>query len=778
MFCFTAAADEGADFFESHIRPVLAARCYACHSAKAPEAQGGFYADTKDGVRRGGKSGVPGVVPGKPEESLLIKVIQGTHRDLKMPPGKPLPPEQVRKFVDWVKMGAPDPRTGIAPVVDKPAYDWETERKHWAYQPLTNPPPPAITGHEWNRSAIDRFVKSRLDEKGLHVLPAASKRTLIRRVTFDLTGMAPTPEEADAFIADVSPKALEKVVERLLASPRYGEHWGRHWLDVVRYADTAGDASDYPVPEMYRYRNYVIRSMQQDKRFDQFLREQISGDLMPHKDDEDRAEKLAATGYIANSRRFGQADGEFYLTIDDTIENLGKAVLGLSTGCARCHDHKFDPIPTKDYYALTGIFKSTKYPWAGLEHHQYIDGFAAARAADQERIDKQQARMIEVYRVVKKGAGSDEKAPADERLKYLEASAALSRIRQGWPEIPMIYAVREGPPVNARVMVKGDPKTLGPEAKRGFLQILGGQTVPDDYKGSGRDLLAGWIADPKNPLTARVIVNRVWLWHFGRGLVNTPNDFGKRGDAPTHPELLDHLASRFIESGWSLKALHRDIILTRAYATASGHNEANAVKDSKNEFYWRFDRRRLSAEELRDSMLAVSGQLDPTPGGPHPFPARGGYVFTQHNPFVGEADTFASNRRSVYLMQQRFRPNPYLDLFDGPDANNAASARVGNTTALQALYMMNNPFVEAQAAEFAARVSVSEETGAARIRLAYRLLFARAPTPAETQGALGFLQRYKAEGGGPDTPAHDRSRAAWSGLMRVLFSGNEFFYVD
>jgi hypothetical protein len=310
-----------------------------------------LYADTKDGLLRGGKSGVPAVVPGKPDESLLIKAIRGAHKDLKMPPGKLLPAEQIEAFVEWVKMGAPDPRTGSAPMVTKAAYDWAAERKHWAYQPVRDSQPAAVTDPEWNRAAVDRFIKIKLDEKGLAPLGRATKRALLRRVTYDLTGMPPTPEEMDAFLADASPKALEKVVDRLLASPRYGEHWGRHWLDVVRYADTAGDASDYPVPEMYRYRNYVIRSIQADKPFDQFLREQIAGDLLPHKDEEDRAEKLTATGYIANSRRFGQAEGEFYLTVDDTVENLGKAVLGLSTGCARCHDHKFDPIPTKDYYS-------------------------------------------------------------------------------------------------------------------------------------------------------------------------------------------------------------------------------------------------------------------------------------------------------------------------------------------------------------------------------------------------------------------------------------------
>jgi hypothetical protein len=773
-----AAADEGTDYFENHIRPVLAARCYSCHSAKLKSPQGALYVDSREGLLRGGKSGAPAVVPGKPEESLLIKAIQGTHRELKMPPGQPLAPEQVEAFVQWVKMGAPDPRTGGAAIVEKASYEWDAERRHWAYQPVRDPAPPAVKPPEWSRTAVDRFVKAKLDEKGLRPMPVASRRALLRRITYDLTGMAPTPEEMAAFVADTTPDYLVKVVDRLLESPRYGEHWGRHWLDVVRYADTAGDAADFPVPEMYRYRNYVIRSIQQDKPFDYFLREQIAGDLLPHKNDEDRAEKLAATAYIANARRFGQADGEFYLTIDDTIDNLGKVMLGLSTGCARCHDHKFDPIPTKDYYALAGIFRSTKYAFAGLEHHQYLDGFAALRQEDQERLDSRQARMVESFKVVKKGDGKDEKSSPEQRVKYLEAASTLAQIRQNWPEVPMLYAVREGQPVNARLMVKGDPKTLGPEVPRGFLQVLGGQKVPPEYKGSGRDLLAQWVTDRDNPLTARVMVNRVWMWHFGRGLVNTPNDLGKRGEPPTHPALLDYLTSRFVESGWSLKSLHRQIVLTRAYATASDFDEANAMKDPKNESYWRYDRRRLSAEEIRDTILQVSGRLDPVPGGAHPFPPRASYVFTQHHPFVADIDKFGHNKRSVYLLQQRFRPNPYLDLFDGADANSSTAVRASNTTALQALYMMNNSFVEEQAGALASRVAMAEETPVARVRLAYGLLYGRTPTTAETALALKYLQNVRTELRGIQMAPDEHARSAWTGLMRVLLSSNEFIYVD
>jgi hypothetical protein len=762
-------AAEDIEFFESKIRPVLAARCYGCHSAKLKQAEGGLYLDSLEATRKGGRSGVPAVVPGKPQESLLIKVIQGTHKDLKMPPGKPLPKEQVADFVAWVEMGAPDPRTGGTVAVTKPAYDWEKEKQHWAYQPLRAVPPPAIADPAWNQNPIDRFLKAKLDEKQIRPLPRASKLALLRRATYDLTGLPPTPEQTAAFLADTTPQAFEKLIDRLLASPAYGEHWGRHWLDVVRYADTAGDASDYPVPEMFRFRNYVIRSLQQDKPFNEFLREQLAGDILPHQNEEDRRDKLIATGYLANARRFGQTDGEFYLTIDDTIDNLSKAALGLTVGCARCHDHKFDPIPTADYYALFGIFKSSKYAWAGLEHHQYLDGFAALDQKDEERLRKQQERMVKAYRIVKKGDGKDPKAPADQRLAFLEAQADLFQIRSSWPDLPMVYAVAEGTPTNAKIMVKGDPGTLGPEAPRGFLTILGGQQVPADHQGSGRDLLAGWITDPANPLTARVLVNRVWTWHFGRGIVNTPNDFGARGEKPTHPELLDHLAADLLANGWSLKKLHKQILLTRAWQGASGYSEANAVKDPKNETYWRFDRRRLTAEEVRDSMLLASGNLDPVPAGPHPFAPRASYVQTQHKPFVADPAAFDRNKRSVYLFQQRFKPHAYLDLFDGADSNAATAVRVSNNTATQALYLMNNEFVEKQADALAVRVGMAEPTTAGRIRLAYKLLFQRAPTPAEQQMAAQFLAQ---------TTTQTEARASWTSYMRVLLSSNEFFFVD
>ncbi len=772
------AADEGMDFFEKNIRPVLARNCYACHSAKAGAVQGNLYADSREGLLKGGQSGIPAVVPGKPEESLLIKAIEHKQQDLKMPPtGKPLPAEQIQAFVEWVKMGAPDPRTATAKIADAaPAYDWDRVKKHWAYQPVRDSQPPTVAAAAWNTNPVDRFIKAKLDAQDLRPTGVASKVALLRRVTYSLTGLPPTTGEVAEFLKNPS---LETVVDRLLASRAYGEHWGRHWLDIVRYADSGGDASDFPIPEMYRYRNYVIRSIHEDKPMNLFIREQLAGDLLPAKNDEDRADKLVATSYVANARRFGQTTGEFYLTIDDTIDNLGKSLLGLSTGCARCHDHKFDPIPTRDYYALAGIFSSTKYAHGGLEHHQYLENFVALNAKDEPRLQKAQQQMLDAYRIVKKGEGSDPKAPPEDRLKFLQARDELNHLRQEFPsDIPMAYGLSEGKPVNARVFVKGDPGTKGPEVERGFLQILGGQKVPADYQGSGRDLLAQWIADDKNPLTARVLVNRVWLWHFGRGLVNSPNDFGVRGEAPSHPELLDYLTARFIEDGWSLAKLHKRILLTRVYQSATGTDAANENKDPGNQFYWRFDRRRLAAEEVRDTLLAISGDLDPTMGGPHPFPPRGSYTFTQHKPFVGEPAAYDTNRRSVYLMQQRFRRHPYLELFDGGDTNTATPYRTRESTALQSLYFFNDEFVHKRADALAVRVGLAEATANGRVTLAYQLLFGRTPSTAELQSGIKFLTASKAAHADANTPEDQRNRAALSSYMRVLFASNEFFYVE
>ncbi len=708
----SAPARAGGDtFFESKIRPVLAGTCFRCHGGE--RTAGKLRVDSRAALLKGGDSGAA-LVPGAAERSLLIQAIRYEGDAPHMPPDKRLPPQTVADFTAWVKEGARWPEK--APAIEV------ASGRHWAFAPVRAvEPPPDPEGITAN--PIDRFLAAKLRARGLRPVGPADRRTLLRRATFDLTGLPPTPQESDAFRADDSPGAFAKVLDRLLASPHHGERWGRHWLDVVRYADTAGETADFPVPDAWRYRNYVIAAFNSDKPYDQFLREQIAGDLLaarlpPGAPPERHAELVTATGYVSIARRFGfDIAADHFLTLDDTIDTLGKSVLALTVGCARCHDHKYDPISTKDYYGLYGIFESTRYPFPGCEKTR---------------------------------------APRD--LVPLVPSAKS-------PE--RAYAVAEGKPHDVRVHKRGDPNSPGEEAPRGFLRILGGQVVPPGA-GSGRLQLAEWLSDPRNPLTARVMVNRVWQGHFGVGLVKTPNDFGTRGEPPTHPELLDYLAARFVAGGWSVKALHRLIMLSDAYQRAAGHDARGAQVDPDNALLWRFPRRRLSAEEIRDAMLAVSGDLDRTPGGAHPFPPEKMWGFTQHAPFTAVYD---HNRRSVYLMTQRIKRHPFLTLFDGPDTSSSTAARYTTTVPTQALFFMNDPFVHARSASLAERLLRLPD--GARLDRAARLLYGRPPTPREAEVAARFLASYAADG-----PSAERQRTAWAAWLRVLLSSNEFVYVD
>jgi len=770
-------APEGVAYFETHIRPLFAANCYQCHSAKLDKPMAGLRLDTREGTLRV-------IIPGKPEQSVLLGAVLGSRPDLKMPPGRKLAQDEIEHIAKWIQMGAPDPRTdGTAGPTS--FMDWEKARQHWSFRRVQDPKPPQVTSPEWS-SPVDAFVKTRLDQEALTPQPRASKLTLLRRATYDLTGLPPTPDEVDAFLKDTSPRAFEKVVDRLLASQQYGERWGRHWLDVVRYADTSGDNSDFPVPSMYRYRNWVIAAFNKDQPYDQFLRDQIAGDIIAARDgllEEDKEEwqqKIIATGYLANSRRFGSRIQEFHLTIDDTIDNLGKGILGVTVACARCHDHKFDPVPSSDYYALYGIFRSTNYPHAGTEIYPHTYGFAALNPAEAEKLKRFETQLsgldnrIEDIKANKiKFASEDEKRRAE-----AENQTTLRRLSNQYPYVQKAYAVSEGKPADAKIMVRGEPAALGAEVPRGFLTILGGLKVPPEETGSGRLELAAWITDPRNPLTARVIVNRVWGWHFGQGVVATPDDFGARGEPPSNPELLDYLTSRFIESGWSIKKLHRIILLSRAYQMSSAYEAKSALKDSKNQYLWRFNRRRLDAEEIRDSLLFVSGNLDPAPGGEFPFAPEMTWRYTQHQPFIARDSDFATNKRSVYLMQQRIRRQPFLDLFDGPDPNAVTGVRPVTTTALQALYTMNDPFFHAQADALAVRVGMAYGAELDRLTYAYRLLYGHGPSLDEIRDCRQFLAQARASLGGTAVPEDRKTREALAALMRVLMSANEFVTLD
>jgi hypothetical protein len=802
------AASAGEDFFERLVRPLLVTHCYECHSAQAKELKGGLRLDFKGGWEKGGHSG-PALVPGDPENSLLIKAIRHTEKDLRMPPvsdsRKQLPMEQILVLEQWVKMGAPDPRTEAAALASKP-----DGSKHWAFQSVSNPAVPKVKNKSWPRSPIDQFLLAKLEEKKLKPASDTDKRTLIRRATFDLIGLPPTPEEVAAFVGDKSPAAFEKVVERLLASPHYGERWGRHWMDLVRYADTAGDNSDYPVPQLYLYRNYIIDSFNRDKPYDQFLREQLAGDLLPAKDQAQRNDQTIATGYIASARRFGSVVDRYpqHLTIEDTLDNMGRAFMGLTLSCARCHDHKFEPLSVQDYYGLYGIFASTRYAFPGIELLKVQKDFVPlipkaeyeammlpfqAKEKELQKIHDdlaEQRRKLEADNVkldaaikaatdeAERQKLSDDNAKLHVKIDELRGSVrrAAEKIeahKKTAPTVAMAYAVQDDKGANAKIQLRGEPDRLGAEVPRKFLDILGGHKLPaEQASASGRRALADWIADAKNPLTARVMVNRIWQHHFGNGLVRTPNDFGLRGEQPTHPELLDWLAHRFVADGWSVKQMHRHIMLSRAYQMASMDDPKQLAADPDNNWLWKFNRRRLDAEAVRDTLLMLSGSLDLSPmTEPHPFPEVEKWTFTQHHPFK---DVYPSNRRSIYLMQKRLTAMPYFQTFDGADANATTPARDTSVTTLQALYLMNDEFVHQQAGKFAERLLRDRADDSTRLELAFELVLGRAPTTEERVQSGQYLQtladRLKDSNGS--------AKEVWASYARVLLRLNEFLYID
>ncbi len=915
----------------------------------------------------------------------------------------------------------------------------EEGRTFWAFRPPANPSQPTVKNVSWAKTPVDRFVLSKIEQAGLHPNSPADRRTLLRRATFDLIGLPPTPEEVEAFVSDTSPNAFVKIVERLLASPRYGERWGRHWLDVVRYADTAGETADYPVIEAYRYRNYVIDAFNHDKPYDQFVREQIAGDILAinavthGKIDRDRyAELITATGFLAISRRFG-FDTEKYehLTMQDTVDTLGQAFQGLSLGCARCHDHKYDPVSAQDYYGLYGFFASTRYAFAGSERLQKVRSgvplvppdeasrrwlewdrqvgdleseisHLSARHAELEtkagvtnktklpamdkltirplteidgdfelqappeggslglaanpwlstggvRIDKAaQSPFAHIrrpggsgasfppgdgdhslgqglvssrrsdtgerlyftfdFRIVPKtnssgygscrlglghganqspalelfvggdrfyarngssvemireltpnawhhvqlelnlrdgtyrgrvgvrgemtefadkafGPGQDRRIdyltidsrghvpgarpglhmdnfaiaetpfpslPDDAQANTLKTSRAeagdLTEIRKridaGQKRLgellelgpfPMAYAVWEGTPHDVRVQKRGEPDQPGEVVLRRFPEILGGDVISPEGQGSGRLQLANWLVRPENPLTARVMVNRIWQHHFGNGLVTTENDFGVRGQRPTHPELLDYLARRFTEEGWSIKAMHRVIMLSETYQQAGKVGPQAATADPSNTLLSHFPRRRMDAESIRDGLLFLGGNLELEVRGQHPFPKTQKLAFTQHSPFRA---MYESKRRTVYLMTQRLKRHPFLALFDGPDPNASTAKRLDTTVPTQALFMMNDPFVHAQSLGFGGRLTEMNANDASRVTRVFELAFARPPLAEERGDAVEFVRAYReklADGAGAET---EREGQVWAALARTLFARNEFIYID
>lgn len=766
------------EFFLSRVKPVLDTSCLPCHGA---QPQGGLRMDTAEAWAKGGRSG-PAVIARNPAGSLLMQAVKHEHPRLKMPPGGKLEPETIADLATWIERGAVfiDAPAAAAPYVIRPE-----QKAFWSFQPLRRAEPPASIRPAWDRNPIDRFIAAGLDRAQLQPAAKADKRTLIRRVTYDLTGLPPAAADVDAFLADKSENAFSQVVDRLLASPQYGERWGRHWLDLARYADTAGDASDFPVPEAYKYRNWVIAAFNQDKPYDRFVREQIAGDLLPAGSEEERWQQTIATGYLAVSRRIGVSPHmERHVTIEDTIDNVGKTFLGLSVGCARCHDHKFDPIPTADYYALYGIFDSSVYPFAGAEHRPHRADFVyrAGQAKADEILKTFDAKLApwnqrERAKFAEYQEFQNRKITTPGRTREVvwkelnELREQRAHVAEEFPKLETAYAISEGDAHDVAIQRMGDPAMPGAIVGRGFLQVLGGQKVPRDGPGSGRRQLADWLVD--NPLAARVMVNRVWHWHFGRGVVASTSDFGVRGTAPTHPELLDYLASRFVADGWSVKALHRLILLSETYQLSSENVAASAASDPENLLHWRQNRRRLDAESIHDSVRLLAGGLDLTPGERHPFPRERTYFYRQHEPFQ---EFYENRKRIVYGMQQRFKKNEYLDLFDGPDGNLPLAERKSTTTSLQALWLMNSEFLHRQSDAIAERLRTAASSPADRLTWVHQRVLGRPPeSPLKSRE---FLTRLAAQHQAAGCQGALCDQRVWSSYVRSMLSSNAFLFVD
>ena len=901
--CLPAAepTPENAEFFESKIRPILVESCYKCHSVEAGKSKGDLRLDTRESLRKGGASGVA-VVPGEPEKSLLIEAIRYANEDLQMPPpdeGGKLPADKIVLLEEWVRIGAPDTRTGgrAHPL------DMDAARRHWAFERVTKPPIPPVDQQAWVKTPVDAFILAQLEARGISPSSAADRRTLLRRVTYDLVGLPPTPAEVDAFLADRSPDAYQKVIERLLASPQYGERWGRFWLDVARFADTKGYLAgnvERRYAFSHTYRDYVIRAFNEDKPYDQFIVEQLAADHLPLGEDKSA---LAALGFLTLGRRFLNNQNDI---IDDRIDVVTRGLMGLTVTCARCHDHKFDPVPTKDYYALHGVFASSEEPAekpllgpltespayreflektgeiqakikerertevekfvAGvrrmtgdyllgaheakqLPENEKIDVFAGNRKLNAEILKRYQPwlderakqndpvlvpwfllavvpadefsakapQLIEQWKngdhggvrinpLVLEALGKREKpiesledvaavynavftraekvppaetpgekpetpdpnlqeiahllqapdAPAnpayDEVARMLKRqidgrTAPLKREMEAlnWTEagapLRAMALVDKSQPANSRIFIRGNPANKGAEVPRQFLEILGGTERAPFQHGSGRLDLAREIASPTNPLTARVLVNRVWGWHFGAPLVRTPSDFGVRTAAPVQQALLDWLAASFVENGWSIKQLHRWIVLSRVYQQSSDERAEVAAVDPDNELLHRFSRRRLEFEALRDTLLAVAGTLDLKPGGlpddltKEPFPTR----------------------RTVYGFIDRQNLPGMFRTFDFPNPDVSSAQRFTTTVPQQALFMMNSAFTQEQARQLMQRPEILRAADDRdRVNALYRVALQRAPEPDELELAQAFLQR-------PAAPAEPRpaSAAGW-----------------
>ena len=806
----TCGAYAATDFFESNIRPVLVSKCYGCHSTEAGKSKGGLLLDTREGIRKGGDSG-PAVVPGDAEKSLLIRAVRWHDSDTGMPPeskGGKLPSSVVADLEAWVRSGATDPREGKATAKK---YDGMAAKDWWAYQPMTNPTVPQPQNASWAKTDIDRFILAKLEKKGLQPVGRADEATLVRRLYLDLTGLPPAQGAK-----------TENLVDSLLDSREFAERWARHWLDVARYAETTGGDVNVTLPEAWRYRDYVIKSFEQDKPFNQFIREQIAGDQLPYANEAERAQNLIATGFLAIGPKSlnGTDPKQFAVDLaDEQIDAVSQAFLGMTVSCARCHDHKFDPISQRDYTAMAGIFLSTDTRFgtpggvrarnastlidmpksAGLatvdrrmdpqvwsrKNAQYKDLLAqrdstlASRAPGARSNGASEMTGFDVVRLITQTKRVEMEVTAfnsDGSLKprimgVLDKPASTSNSRPRNPAMGGPNASRRTSSgfdivADSPLFIRGSIDNETNRVPRGVPGILSADhslAIPTGK--SGRLQLADWIASPDNSLTARVTVNRVWQWLFGRGLVESVDNFGASGAQPSHPELLDYLAQQFIADGWSLKKLIKRIVSSNVYQLDTMYREKNQLADPDNHLLWRMNTRRLDAETIRDSMLAASGKLDPKPvkgsmialAGDGPIGGDRFRVLTEEQ--IEKANHF---HRSIYLPIARTVQAETLAIFDFTDPSVVIGARDTTIVPPQALYLMNSPFVNEMATAMARRVMQSPGFDQ-RFSLAWRLTYGREPLPEETAAARRI---------GKD------DLASWTSICRALFCSADFLFIN
>ncbi|MGI8988568.1 MAG: PSD1 and planctomycete cytochrome C domain-containing protein [Bryobacteraceae bacterium] len=884
------------EFFEKQVRPIFVSKCIACHGAKMQMA--GLNFSSSEGFAHSSDA----VVKGDPAQSRLYRAV-GYDDTIKMPPTGKLPAADIATLKKWIEMGAPWPKDAAASAAPATSGKKITaqDRQFWAFQPVRDYAPPPVKNASWVKTPIDRFILAKLEEKQIRPASPASKLTLLRRVFYDLIGLPPTPKEIESFLADKSPDAYAKVVDRLLASPRYGEQWGRHWLDVARYADSTGMDEDHIYPDAWRYRDYVVKAFNDDLPYNRFVMEQMAGDLLPANNESERRRGIIATGFLAlGPKPLAQQDRVqmIYDVVDEQIDTTSKAFMGLTVACARCHDHKFDPILTRDYYAMAGMFASTQDfrnlgrpgsvsyiyyapldPAAYAEYQAHRWRMYGKQLEMEEALGEDQARdnallrpkiadlltaawavhakgvkpeTMQVERFVHWLETSDEKAPKgylknwfeatdaniaqvareyqesyakaaakwDERMEKWRArfatevaqdrdiperpkpnaedfpffaaaafndgpmvlpdSARVAELRNEWkelqqslpPEPAMASAVREGAPVEQHVFLHGDHHNQGEPVAKIFPIVLAGDSQKPVDKGSGRLEFAKWLAGPDHPLTARVMANRIWQWHFGEALVRTPNNWGKTGEAPVQAELLDYLARRFVESGWSVKAMHRMILLSSTYRMSAESTKEAREADPSNRLCSRFNRVRMSVEQIRDTILALDGNLDTTMGGsllPSDPPEKGKRRKT---------DVEELTRRTLYIPVRRGSVPTLLSTFDYGDATTPSDGRARTNVAPQALFIMNSGFVAARSRGFAKRLlDDAGLTDAQRVERAYMMALTRRPAADEMDSALSYvasIERRVTE----RVTEKDARLAAWQSLCHVLISTNEFLYLN